>query len=227
MKKILFTLLLIGAFMFTGSAFAATISDATVAVGTASGAPGSNVSVTVTCDGKAGTVGGTAFTLTYDKDKFSFVELTKDTIFVAEPLGDYCGGTIEGCTTNPYTLTTGGVPKTEAAFLYQANAATTPGEVKIAAASAVGVTGSKVLFKATFKIAAGVAAEDYTIGIKKTSITNADAGYATATDLPMLVGMPSATPDASGYYLAQDTFTIASPTSGKITVTEAGKWGDA
>lgn len=161
-----------------------TVGDAeNLATGSAGTEVSLPVSFTVTTAGA--NVGGAAFTLTYEPDKFEFVKLEQaDPQTLSDPDADgYCSS---GTCDDPYdTLAT-------STLFFIANPDNTAGKVMIAAASAEAIA-NEVLFNAKFKIKDGVAEDTYTdaITVEKSVISNTDAGYsATGDEINVLVGMP-------------------------------------
>ncbi len=195
-------ILMIGMFVCFGASIAAA---KTVTVGNASGAVGADVNLPITLNDPSG-VGGVAFTLNYNPAIFTFKGLSK-----ASPIIDD-GSTylVEG----QYVVTEEQKPAVAQTLFYQHN--DTGGQILIAAASATALTNG-ALFNATFNIKAG--SGDYPIGIARSIIENAAAGYTEPTFLPVLVGMPATDP-VDGYY-PTPTFP-ATLVNGKISVTALG-----
>jgi len=176
-----------------------------VTVGSVSGAVGADVSLPITLDDPTG-VWSASFTINYDPDIFEFRGLSQ-----ASPIIDD-GSTylVEG----EYVVTEEQKPTLAQTLVFNYN--DTGGQILIAAASATALTNG-ALFNATFNIKAG--SGDYPIGIARSIIENAAAGYTEPTFLPVLVGMPAADP-VDGYY-PTPTYE-ATLVNGKITVTAPG-----
>jgi hypothetical protein len=201
LKKIsvLFIVLLAALFLICGPAAAA---DKTLAAGTNSGAILDTVSIPVTINDPAG-VGGIAFTLTYDPAVLEFAGLQQ------------VGKVITDGSNASYTT-----DELKNDLFYQWNDEGAPsartGRAMVAAATAQALSGTNlVLFNARFKILGGNGA--YPIGVVKTIIQNASAGYASPTQLPVLVG--TTTPNGQGMYTSTD-FPVypATLVAGSITV---------
>lgn len=200
LKKIsvLFIVLFAALFLLCGPAAAV---DKTLTVGTASGGIGDTVSIPITINDPTG-VGGIAFTITYDPAVFEFMGLQQGIKVLTD-----------GSNTSYSTA------ELQADLFYQVNDEGAPsartGRVMVAAASAQALTGTNhVLFYARFKINAGNG--PYSIGLVKTIIQNAAAGYTTSTLLPVLVG----TTDLVGGKYTSTNFPVYAVTliPGSITV---------
>ncbi len=179
----------------------ATATAKTLTAGTNSGAIDAEVSIPITLDDPSG-VGGIAFTLTYDPAVLQFVSLLQGGKVIADGSGTY---TTDQLKSN---------------LFYQVNDEGAPsartGRVMVAAATAQALTGTNLaLFNAKFKILAGNGT--YPIGVVKTIVQNASAGYTSPTQLPVLVG--TTTPNQQGMYTSTD-FPIYAATlvAGGITV---------
>lgn len=208
MKKIsvLLIALLAALFLICGPATAA---DKTLAAGSAGGDIGATVSVPITINDPAG-VGGIAFTLQYDPTVLEFAGLQQVVKVITNPDANQ-----DGVPDATYTT-----DQLKTNLFYQWNDEGAPsartGHAMVAAATAQALTGTNLtLFNARFKILGGNG--DYPIGVVKTIIQNASAGYASPTQLPVLVG--TTTPNGSGMYTSTD-FPIYEPTlvAGKIAV---------
>lgn len=189
-KKItgLLTLALVLFFLLCGQG---TASGKTLTAGKVSGAMNGMVSVPVTLDDPTG-VGGVAFTMTYDPAVFEFQGLEQGGTAITDPVSP--DGSIRSYT----------AAELKTNLFYQANnekGGSPPiptGRLMIAAASADGMTGTNlVLLKTTFKIK-GLRGE-YPIGLQRTAIQNAAAGYPLSAFLPVLVGT-SAKNSTTGHY---------------------------
>ena len=171
---------------------------------------GDTVSVPITVDDATG-IGGIAFTIGYDPNAFTFVNLVQDQ---KTPFDNGSGAS--------YTT-----DQLKTSLFYQfndekvANAPT--GRVLVAAATADGLTGANLrLFKAQFTIKAG-AAGVYPIQLMGTIIANPSAGYATPQFIPILVGTSDKN-TITGMYTTTVFPTIASILSpGSIGVSISGK----
>ena len=218
--------LLVGFFVFSGSAYAVT--DKTLTVGSGSGSYGDTVAVPITIDDPAG-VGGVAFALSYNPAVFEFQGLEEVS---PPPISDGSDfkvpedqvRSIDGIEylyynpykkeapysditydfivpdTGPYTWDNLPAP----ALFFQTNVVTDQllgnqvGKVMVAAASATSLQ-ANTIFKAKFLIRDGVQKGTYPIGLNRTIILNPAAGYDKATFIPALVGMPAAEP-TNNYY---------------------------
>ena len=217
-KKItaLMIFMLAGLFVFSGSAYAAT--DKTLTVGSGSGVYGATVSVPITIDNPAG-VGGAAFTLTYNSTIFDFVELEQDVKVISN--GDEYK---TGSNPDVYTVTDDQKTAVSNTLFYQVNDEPS-NRVLVAGASAKELTNAG-LFKAKFLIKDGVPEGTYPIGLNRTIILNADAGYDTSTFIPALVGMPAMEANAQGYYetpvftttLVNGSITVNAPAASLFTI---------
>ncbi|OQY60119.1 MAG: hypothetical protein B6245_03190 [Desulfobacteraceae bacterium 4572_88] len=192
--KNIMIVLMIGLFV-SGTAFAADKTGG-LTVEAASGGLGDTVSMGITLDDDEGAVAGLAFTLTYDSTALIFAGLEAVDV---QPLA------------NPEGLSDSDV---ETGTLYYQYNDVTAGEVLIAAASASAVADGTVL-KVKFTVADDAEAKDYDIGIKKSTISNAAAGYNTPTEIDPLVGLPEG-----------DEFKESDLNDGKLTVSAYPK-GDA
>jgi len=178
----LLTLLIVAFFLLGGQAAAL---DKSLTVGKVSGAIGATVAVPITIDDAAG-VGGVAFTMTYDPAVFEFQGLAQG------------GKVITDGSNTTYTT-----DELKTSLFYQANnegalASAPTGRLLVAAASADGLTGSNlVILNASFKIKGG--SGEYAIGLLRTIIQNAAAGYSDPAFLPVLVGT-SAKNSTTGFY---------------------------
>ena len=181
--SVLLIALLAAIFLICGPA---TATAKTLAAGTNSGAIDAEVSIPITIDDPAG-VGGIAFTLTYDPAVLQFVSLTEGGKVLADGSGTYSTDNLK--TNLFYQVNDEGAPSART------------GRVMVAAATAQALTGPNlVLFNAKFKILGG--SGTYPIGIVKTIVQNASAGYASPTLLPVLVG--TTTPNGQGMYTSTD-----------------------
>lgn len=193
--------LLIGMFAFSGSAFAAPINDATLNITTdaTSFPPGNLIDFPVTIDPKAGQLGGVAFSVTYNAAIFEFGSAASGSLTVEDPTA-YCSdaGALTGC------VVPDGTDISSTVFCL-ANPDDTNGVAKIACASASPMTGT-IMIKLRVKSDAveGTPVTNDDVKLGPTNITNSSAGYDTATDLPVLVGVP----DDSG--VPTDEYTVAS-----------------
>jgi hypothetical protein len=174
-KTSMFIMLLVAAlFLVCGQAEAV---DKTLTVGKVSGAVAATVTVPITIS-DASSVGGVAFTLTYNKDFFEFTGLEQGGKVITD-------GSAASYTTD----------QVKASLFYQAydekigNPATIPtGRLMIAAATADGLTGTNlVLLNAKFKILGGNG--EYPIQVFRTIIENTAAGYTVPTPIPVFVGV--------------------------------------
>jgi len=178
----LLTLLIVAFFLLGGQAAAL---DKSLTVGKVSGAVGATVSVPITINDAAG-VGGVAFTMTYNPTVFEFQGLAQG------------GKVITDGSNTSYTP-----DELKTSLFYQANdegasASAPTGRLLVAAASADGLTGSNlVILNASFKIKGG--SGEYAIGLLRTIIQNAAAGYSEPAFLPALVGT-SAKNSTTGLY---------------------------
>ncbi|NWH05646.1 carboxypeptidase regulatory-like domain-containing protein [Desulfobacter latus] len=177
--------LLIAAVCFGQPAFAAkTLNIGTASVnntGTTDAARTATLDVTL--KGGANDVNGLVFTLVYDPDVFTFEGLAQGNM----PIDDGSGYDPE----NPPSAATIG-----STLYYQANNKSSEGIVMIAAAAANFFTSAAdtdfVVFKAKFKVKAGLGNGGYTIGIQQTIIgpeTAANAGYTVPTMLAVAAGL--------------------------------------
>lgn len=182
--KLFFACAVFMAVVFASSVVFAAAQTGTLTIENGQGRANTEVSLPVVFTGTAD-VGGVAFTLTFDPEKFEFVKLEQaDPQVLSDPNADgYCSG--ETCV-NPYdTLDT-------SALFFMASPDSTSGKVMIAAASAEAITNSTI-FNAKFKIKEGVAAGTYTdaVVVSKSVISNEAAGYsAEGEEIDVLVGMP-------------------------------------
>lgn len=182
--SVLCIVLLAALLLVCGPAVAA---DKTLSAGSASGDIGATVSVPITIDNPS-EVGGIAFTLTYDPAVLKFVGLQQ----VGKVITD---GSAASYTTDQL--------KNNLFFQWNDEGAPTPrtGRTMVAAATAQALTGTNLaIFNARFEILGGNGA--YPIGVVKTIIQNASAGYASPTLLPVLVG--TTTPNGQGMYTSTD-----------------------
>jgi len=217
--------MLAGLFVFSGSAYAAT--DKTLTVGSGSGVYGATVSVPITIDNPAG-VGGAAFTLTYNSTIFDFVELEQDVKVISN--GDEYK---TGSNPDVYTVTDDQKTAVSNTLFYQVNDEPS-NRVLVAGASAKELTNAG-LFKAKFLIKDGVPEGTYPIGLNRTIILNADAGYDTSTFIPALVGMPAMEANAQGYYetpvftttLVNGSITVNAPADSLFTISGNVTYGTA
>ena len=217
-KKItaLMILLLAGLFVFSGSAYAVT--DKTLTVGSGSGDYGDIVALPIAVDVPAG-VGAAAFTLTYNSDVFEFQELVQDIKGISDG-SDYLVGEPP-----EYTVTEAQKVTVSNTLFYQTNDEPSNNRVLVAGASARELTNAG-LFKAKFLIKAGAPEGTYPIGLNRTIILNADAGYDTSTFIPALVGMPAMEANAQGYYdtpvftttLVNGSITVSAPAASLFTI---------
>jgi hypothetical protein len=178
----------------------------TVSAGSVSGNIGSTVSVPIILNDPTG-VGGVSFALLYDATKFDFVGLVQSAKAIDDGSQYLNAGTELDQQTAADTM------------FYQVNDLVDAnqqkiGKVLVAAASAQALT-SGSLFNAQFQIKEGSCGA-YPIGMRKSIVQNATAGYPTPTFLPVLVGMPATTPNASGYYPTPEFETVL--VDGQISV---------
>ncbi|MCE5263776.1 MAG: hypothetical protein LLG97_09610, partial [Deltaproteobacteria bacterium] len=146
----------------------ATATAKTLTAGTNSGAINATVSIPITIDDPSG-VGGIAFTLTYDTAVLEFAGLEK------------VGKEIDEGSKASYTT-----DELKNDLFYQVNdekvgnPAVATGRVMVAAATAQALTGTNLaLFNAKFLIKGGNGT--YPIGVVKTIVQNASAGYTSPT----------------------------------------------
>ena len=210
--------LLMGLFVFSGSAYAAT--DKTLTVGSCSGSYGDTVAVPITIDDPVG-VGGVAFTLAYDSDVFEFQGLEQD----VKGLSDGSEYLVPGSDPPEYTVTEEQKVTVSNTLFYQVNNEPLNNRVIVAGASALELTNSG-LFKAKFLIKPGSDEGTYPIGLSKSIILNPAAGYDTPTLIPALVGMPAQEANAQGYYetpvftttLVNGSVTVSAPPSSLFSI---------
>jgi hypothetical protein len=167
--------------------YPAAAADKTLTVGTGSGAVGATISIPIVLNDASG-VGGVAFTMTYFPDILEFAGL------------EQVGKVITDGSAEPYSD-----DQLKNNMFYQVNdekvGQTPKGRLMVVAATANALTGTNLaLFNAKFKILAGSGA--YPINLVRTIINNPQAGYATPTEIPVLVG--TTTPDGSGNYTSTD-----------------------
>ena len=188
--SVLVSLIMVGLAIGVGPAFASTPKILTL--GSASGTYGDVVSLPITVNDPAD-IGGVAFTLAYDSGKFEFIGIEEGATAISNA-DEY-----KVPNTNPpqYSVSDAQKDAVANALFYQYNAEPSENRVMVAGASAAGVATNR-LFNMKFKILDGDG--EYTIGLSQTSITRPVAGYATATLIPALVGMPSTTANAQGDY---------------------------
>jgi len=199
----LIAVLMAGLIALPGAAMAKTV---TVGTGAGTAGAGDPVAVPITIDDPTG-VGGVAFTLTYDAAALTFAGLEQVTKIISD--GD------EYWTGTEYDVTPEQAGNT---LFYQYNDDAANNRVLIAGASAQALTDPS-LFSAKFLVKAGAAPGTYPIGIARTIITNAAAGYTSPTYIPVLVGMPADTANDQGFY-ETPTYS-ATLIGGSITVSAA------
>ncbi|QTA93244.1 dockerin type I domain-containing protein [Desulfonema magnum] len=202
--------LLIGLFVFAGSAFAAE-QTGTLTTGPATGPADGTVfdypvAFTATAD-----VGGVAFTLTFNKDELEFVGLTDGDVSVKDPTG---------FSDDPYTAG----EATASDLFYQhtdAADANANGEVLIAAASATALS-EGIIFNVQFKVVKADAAEGdvLSVDVAATELDNESAGYNTTngTTVDVLGAMPDADGNFTNVFPALGT----TLTGGDVTVGSTG-----
>jgi hypothetical protein len=180
------------AFFCSTNSFAETLTvDAPASV--APGATG--VLVNINLNTGANTAGA-SFTVTYDAAKLQYKSVSS--AFFA---------TFAAQNISPPTVAVGTPPVT-----YDKGLVANPssGKVMLAAAQATnGTAGAKILFTLTFDTISGATGSSV-INVTPSTITNAAAGYPTATAIPMLVGISGTTYPTITPSVTSDTITIGS-----------------
>ncbi|MHB8090129.1 MAG: cohesin domain-containing protein [Syntrophales bacterium] len=210
----LLTLLLVAFFLLGGQAVAL---DKSLTVGKVSGGINDTVAVPITINDAAG-VGGVTFTMTYDPAVFTFMGLEQGGKIITK------GDEFLPAPDPPAVYTTDQINLIKTDLFYQANddgtLAVTPaptGRVLVAAASADGLAGTNlVIFNAKFTIKGGNG--EYAIGLLRTIIQNAAAGYSDPTFLPALVGTSVKNSDTGMYDTTTFPVYPATLVAGSITV---------
>jgi len=213
-------MLLVGLFAFSGSAFAATITDATLSLTTEAStvAPGGLVDFPVTIDtgDGDGDLGGVAFSVTYNAAIFKFGSTSSGTLTVKDPT-TYCtdASALTGCA-SPYDT-----DPNETVFCVANPDDTddTTGTAKIACASATAMSGTIVIqLQAKDDVAVGTEVKDEDVTLGTTTITNSSAGYDGSEPLPVLVGMPDDTGTPTNEYEVAPANMTTSGVTDKLVV---------
>ncbi|MCG8473549.1 MAG: cohesin domain-containing protein, partial [Desulfobacterales bacterium] len=152
---------------------------------------GNSITLPLTLDTPDG-VGGFTCTVSYDTRRLRFLSVEN----LSKSISDGAG-----CVQSPSSCSASTVAST---LYYRVNTAT-PGKIKIAAASAVPLSSSSVL-GLRFKVKNTAPNGRANITLSPTTLTLASAGYQTATELPVLMGMPAASTNGDGFYTTP-TFT--------------------
>lgn len=157
---------------------------------------------------EGGNTAGASFTVNYDANKLEYDSV--DSSFF---------GTFQAQGITPDSVEVDSVTYTKGLV---GNSATT-GKVLLAAAQAEnGGSGQGTLFTLTFNVKSDAIAGGTQLSITQTSITNADAGYSTATAIPMLVGIQGNQTDGFTYpTVSVSTTTIDILTIGGLVDTDS------
>ncbi len=167
----------------------------TLAVSSSSEMPGYTVTLTATLGDNTNGVAGAAFTLNYDTSVLSLSDVRSSffPLFSAQSI-------------TPSTVDVDGVTYDKALVV-------NPAGTMIASARVDnGPTGDQIIYEFDLTVDGSAPLGDYPIEIIASTITNPNAGYATPTEIPILIGI-----SADG--LSYPERTVTSPTSaGTITV---------
>lgn len=203
---ILIAFLAVMAFTVTG------VAARTLTVSDGVGKETENVVITVTAD-TYNDIAGAAFTILFNDEVFNLISV--DSGFFDTFSNQWAAVSPQPNPTPDGSVNVGGTDYDQPVLYQEDSSLGASGGVMIAGAQCeIGKDADGVLFSLTFEIKDGATTGEYTVGIQKTTLNNAAAGYDSPTDIPYLVTSDSDADLANAY----PELTVDSVVDGSITV---------